>query len=254
METEPSVPVFPDETLDTMFEGKLKIIQKKKGYRFSLDAVILGRLAPVSPGDRVLDLGTGCGIIPLILARSTKAREIIGVELQEELADIALRNVSLNGLTGIITIVKEDLNNLPSLYSQKSFDLILSNPPFRKLETGRLNPEGQKAIARHEIAVSLKELLKAAFRLLKPGGKIFLVYPAFRLIDLLFEMRSCNLEPKTIQCVHSRRDGPAKMVLVEGFREGGAELNVKEPLIIYDFEGNYTETLQEIYSFPSFPR
>jgi len=250
MKDDPSVPVLPDETLDTMFEGKLKIIQKKKGYRFSLDAVILGRLAPVSPGDRVLDLGTGCGIMPLIVTRSTEAKEVVGVELQEELADIARRNVSLNGLTDIITIVKEDLNNLASLYPEKSFDLIISNPPFRKLNTGRVSSGGQKAIARHEVAVSLKKLLEVACRLLKKNGKIFLVYPAFRLIDLLFEMRNADLEPKTIQCVHSRRHGPAKMVLVEGFREGGVEVEIKEPLVIYDSEKNYTEALQKIYSFP----
>lgn len=246
---EPTFPLLPDETLDTMFQGKLKVVQKKDGYRFSLDAVILGRLAQVASGDRVIDLGTGCGIIPLILASTTQAKEIVGVEIQEELAEVARRNVALNGFDGIISIVKEDLKNLPSLYSTGAFDFILTNPPFRKRATGRTNPQEQKSIARHEIAISLQEVLTAAHFLLKTQGKFFLIYPAFRLVDLFYEMRRCGLEPKTMQCVHSRIDTPAKMVLVEGVKGGGVELQVKEPLIIYDPEGKYTEALQEVYSF-----
>lgn len=250
MNAEPVNPTFPEETLDTMFQGKLKIIQKRDGYRFSIDAVILARLAPVAPGDRVIDLGTGCGIIPLILAATTQAEEIIGVEIQEELAELALRNVRLNGLSEVISIQKEDLKNLPSLYPPGFFDLIITNPPFRKLKTGRLNPQEQKTIARHEIAISLREMLNVAFTLLQAQGKLFLIYPAFRLVDLFFEMRRCSLEPKTIQCVHSHIDTPAKMVLVEGIKEGGIELQVKEPLVIYDVKDTYTEALQKIYSFP----
>lgn len=241
--------ILPDETLDTMFQGKLKVIQKKDGYRFSLDAVILGRLAQVSSGDRVIDLGTGCGIIPLILAATTEVKEIVGVEIQEELADVACRNVALNGFDGIINIVKEDLKNLPSLYPTGAFDFILTNPPFRKRSTGRINPQEQKSIARHEIMISLQEVLRIAYFLLKTQGKFFVIYPAFRLVDLFYEMRRCGLEPKTIQCVHSRIDTPAKMVLVESVKGGGVELQAKEPLIIYDTEGKYTEALQEIYSF-----
>ena len=151
--------ILSDETLDTMFQGKLKVIQKKDGYRFSLDAVILGRLAQVALGDRVIDLGTGCGIIPLILAATTQVKEIVGVEIQDDLAEVALRNVALNGFDGIINIVKEDLKNLPSLYPTGAFDFILTNPPFRKRSTGRINPQEQKSIARHEIAISLQEVL-----------------------------------------------------------------------------------------------
>jgi len=231
-----------------MLQGKVKVIQKKNGYRFSLDAVILARWARVSPSSRVLDLGTGCGIIALIVAVSTGAKEVVGVEIQEELADIALRNVRLNGLSDVITIKQEDLKKLPSLYPPGFFDYILTNPPFRKLDTGRLNPSEQKTIARHEIAISLSQVLEAAFTLVKAHGSVFLIYPARRLVDLFYEMRKCGLEPKTAQCVHSRNDRPASMILIEGVREGGVELNVKEPLVIYDDEGNYTRELQDIYS------
>ena len=242
-------PLLPDETLDTMFQGKLKVIQKKDGYRFSVDAVILGRLAQVSSEDRVIDLGTGCGIIPLILAATTQVKEIVGVEIQEELAELARRNAALNGCDGIIHIVKEDLKNLPVLYESGAFDFILSNPPFRKRATGRINPQEQKSIARHEIAISLQDVLTVARFLLKKQGKFFVIYPAFRLVDLFYEMRKNGLEPKTLQCVHSRVDTPARMVLVEGVKGGGVELQVKEPLVIYDAAGKYTEALQKVYSF-----
>jgi len=244
-----TIDTLPDETLDTMFQGKLKVIQKKNGYRFSLDAVILGRLAQVSSEDRVIDLGTGCGIIPLILAATTQAKEIVGVEIQEELSEVARRNVTLNGLQHTVTIIKEDLKNLPSRYPASSFDVIVTNPPFRKRATGRINPQEQKSIARHEIAISLQEMLRVAYFLLKTQGKFFLIYPAFRLVELFYEMKACDLEPKTLQCVHSRVNTPAKMVLVEGIRGGGVELQVKEPLIIYDTKGKYTEALQKVYSF-----
>jgi tRNA1Val (adenine37-N6)-methyltransferase len=249
MVPESAVALLPDETLDTMFHGRLQVIQKKRGYRFSLDAVILGRWARVFPGARVLDLGTGCGIIALIVAASTEAKEIVGVEIQEELADIALRNVRLNGFSDVVTIKNEDLKKLPSLYPPGFFDCIITNPPFRELDSGRLNPNEQKTIARHEIAVSLKQMLEGAFRLVKARGSVFLIYPARRLVDLFYEMRKCGLEPKNIQCVHSRSDEPASMILVEGAREGGVDLNVKEPLVVYDSEGDYTEALQDIYSF-----
>jgi len=243
-----TISIFPDETLDTMFQGRLKVIQKKDGYRFSLDTVILSRRAQVSAGDRVIDLGTGCGIIPLILAATTPVKEIVGVEIQEELAEIASRNVIINGLGDVITILRADLKNLPSRYPPGFFDFVLTNPPFRKLATGKINPQEQKSIARHEIAISLQEVLTVAHFLLKTQGRFFVIYPAVRLVDLLYEMRACDLEPKTLQTVHSRINTPAKMVLVEGVRGGGIELQVKEPLVIYDAEGNYTQALQEIYS------
>lgn len=250
MDTTPEVPLQADETLNTMFEGKIRIIQKSRGYRFSTDAVILARFASVSPADRVIDLGTGSGIIPLILARATGVAMIVGIEIQDNLADIARRNVALNNLDTAITIVREDITKLPSLYPPASFDCVISNPPFRKLDTGRVNSELQKSIARHEIALSLEQLLMAAFYLLKDHGRLFLIYPAFRAVDLFCEMRLRRIEPKTAQWVHGRIDMPAKMVLVEGVKEGGAELLVKEPLFLYDADGHYTDTMQKIYSLP----
>lgn len=239
-----------DETLDSLFQGTLKLIQKRKGYRFSLDAVLLARLAPVAQGDRVIDLGTGCGIVPLIISLAGKAREIVGIELQPELADLAVRNVALNGRKDLITIYREDVNNLPARFPAQSFDCVVSNPPFRKLSTGRVNPREQQRLARHEVALALEDLLSVSFRLLKTHGRLFLIYPAARLADLFCRMRSCGIEPKAMQAVYGRIDSPAKMVLVEGVGESGTELQIKEPLVLYDSQGNYTEALQRIYSLP----
>ena len=215
------IPLHDDETLDEMFHGALKVIQKKNGYRFSLDAVLLARTAGATEDDRIVDLGTGCGIIPLILARSGKGKELVGIELQQELAEIAQRNVLLNGFAENISIRCDDIVHLASGYSPGSFDCVISNPPFRKLATGRVNPEQQKSVARHEIAITLKELLNAATHLLTSHGRLFLIYPALRAIDLFSLMRQTNIEPKTLQWVHGRANMPAKMVLVEGIKGGG---------------------------------
>lgn len=243
-------PLNEDETLDSLFHGALKVIQKRKGYRFSLDAVLLARLAPVAPDDRVIDLGTGCGIVPLVISLTGKAREIIGVELQPELADLALRNVALNDRTDSITIYCEDVKDLPARFPPQSFDCVVSNPPFRKLAGGRVNPEKQQRLARHEVTLALEDLLAVSFHLLKTHGKLFLIYPVARLAELFCTMRSRRIEPKAMQTVHGRIDSPAKMVLVEGVRESGAELRIKEPLVLYDNQGKHTEFLERIYSLP----
>jgi tRNA1Val (adenine37-N6)-methyltransferase len=250
MNDHPGIQVHEDETLEEMFQGHLTVIQKKKGYRFSMDAVLLARAAAGTAEDCVIDLGTGCGIIPLILARSGVGDNIVGVELQEALADLAQRNVEINEFADRISIRREDINDISSVYPSGSFDCVISNPPFRKRETGRVNTEHQKSIARHEIAITLNQVLEAASYLLKRRGRLHLIYPALRSIDLFHQMREIGIEPKIIQWVHGRISKPAKMVLVEGTKAGGAELQVKEPLILYDEEGNYTEALQAIYSLP----
>ena len=244
------IPLYEDETLDEMFQGKLKVIQKKNGYRFSIDAVLLARTFGATKTDRIIDLGTGCGIVPLILGRSGKGREIVGIELQEELADIARRNVSLNGFAEKISIRCDDITKITSRYSPGSFDCVVSNPPFRKLATGRVNLEEQKSVARHEIAITLEGLLSASAHLLTAHGRLGLIYPALRAVDLFSLMRQSGIEPKTLQWVHGRVNMPAKMVLVEGIKGGGVELEVKEPLILYDDDGSYTEELRAIYLLP----
>ncbi len=250
MNNDTGITIHEDETLDGIFQGKLQVIQKKNGYRFSMDAVLVARATTVTAEDRVIDLGTGCGIIPLILARSGRGKEIVGIEFQGELTEIARRNVDLNGLAKAITIRQEDVRQFASSYLPASFDCVISNPPFRKLATGRINPGRQKSVARHEITITLDEVLKAAAYLLKRHGRLCLIYPAFRAVDLFSMMRQTMIEPKIIRWVHARKDMPARMVLVEGIKAGGVALQVREPLILYDETGAYTEALRAIYSLP----
>ncbi len=219
-----------DETLDQLLSGELKIIQKKKGYRFSLDALLLTDFIRISPGDEVLDLGTGSGVIPLILAKKSPAKRIVGVEIQKDLAEMALRNVQLNALEERITILHRDLRELPGELPACSFDLVLSNPPYRASSSGRLNPDPEKAIARHELTCSLEELLKVASYLSKPKGRVALIYSAPRLVDLMTGLRKEKLEPKRLRMIHPDSEIKAKLILIEAIKEGKVELEVMGPL------------------------
>ncbi|UCD84496.1 MAG: tRNA1(Val) (adenine(37)-N6)-methyltransferase, partial [Deltaproteobacteria bacterium] len=217
-------PLREDETLDQLLSGKLKIIQKKKGYRFSLDALLLTDFVRISRGDEVIDLGTGSGVIPLILAKKSPAKRIVGVEIQKELAEMALRNVQLNALEDKITILHRDLRKLPGELTAGSFALVLSNPPYRTGSSGRLNPNPEKAVARHELTCSLEELLKVAGYLLKPKGRLALIYSAPRLADLIAGLRKEKLEPKRLRLIHPDSDTKAKLVLIEASKGGKVEL------------------------------
>ncbi len=223
-------PLREDETLDKLLSGKLKIIQKKKGYRFSLDALLLTDFIRISPGDEIIDLGTGSGVIPLILAKRSKAKRVIGVEIQRELAEMALRNVQLNNLEDKIAILHRDLRKLPGELPAGSFDLVLSNPPYRTSSSGRLNPDQEKAIARHELTCSLGELLKVAGYLAKSKGRVALVYSATRLVDLMEGLRKERLEPKRLRLIHPDSDTKAKLILIEAIKGGKVELEVMSPL------------------------
>jgi tRNA1Val (adenine37-N6)-methyltransferase len=223
----------PDETLDSFMDGKLEIIQKKKGYRFSMDAVLLSQFARVLKNDRVIDLGTGCGVLPLLLSQTTKAHSFVGVEVQEELAACAKKNVILNRLEDRISILHRDFRELKEAYPPGSFHIVLSNPPYRKARTGRLNPSVEKAIARHEIKGTLEDLVPMVSYLLLPKGRGYLIFPAWRTVDLLVALRKENLEPKRMQFVHPRIDREAKFVLIESVKESGIELQLMKPLILH---------------------
>jgi len=248
--TEKKVTVRPDETLDLLFNGSLKVIQKKKGYRFSLDAILLAHFSCLHQrADSIIELGTGSGVIPLILARRFKEAAIVGVEVQETLAELAQKNVIINGLIDRITIVKGDLRALKEKYSPSSFDLVLSNPPFYPAEAGRVNPGSERAIARHELVGTLPDIVKIASYLLKPKGRLIMIYPAFRLIDLIYQLRSNGLEPKLMRVVYSRVGSPGKLILLSCSKEGRTELKVLKPLIIYQSRSEYTEEMREIYQW-----
>lgn len=223
-----------DETLDTFFNGKLQIIQKKKGYRFSVDAILLSQFIKIRKDERVIDLGTGCGILPLLLSQTTEARSFIGVEVQKGLADCAKKNVVLNHLENRISIMKKDFRELREAFSPGSFDVVLSNPPYRKYQTGRVNPSEEKAIARHEMKGTLEDLISVASYLLLPKGRCYLIFPVLRTIDLLVTLRREKLEPKRLQFVHPFIGEEAKFILIESIKDSGVELKLMSPLILHE--------------------
>ncbi len=235
--------VKPDETLDDLRLGGLKIIQKKDGYRFSLDPVLLCDFAEVKAGEAVCDLGTGSGVIPLLLASRSVAARIVGVEIQPQMADRARRSVHLNDLQDRVEILEKDLRTLRGDIPSQSFDVVLTNPPYRQPGTGREAPTAERAAARHERAGGLSDFLATASYLLKHGGRFYIVYLADRLAELFDAMRQVRLEPKRLRCVHSRPGDPARMVLVEGRKGGRSGMAVDAPLYVYDGEEYSVEVL-----------
>ncbi|MEW6188372.1 MAG: tRNA1(Val) (adenine(37)-N6)-methyltransferase [Thermodesulfobacteriota bacterium] len=228
-----------DETLDFWGEKGIRLIQKKNGYRFSIDALILSHFVHSKTPSSILDLGTGSGILTLLLARNFPGARFVALELEASLADLARRNVLLNGYEKRIFVIRGDLCRLPWYLKKGCFDLVISNPPFRPLHKGRINPDPQKALARHEIRVTLPELLMAVAHALKAGGKWFVIYPAWRLVSLLASSRKYLLEPKKIQLVHSFAEKEAEWVLMEAVYQGREDLRVLPPLTVYREVGVY---------------
>lgn len=227
-----------DETLDELFGGRLRILQKKTGYRFSIDAVLLTGFVKLKRGEAVVDLGTGSGVIAIILAlRFPKCGRILGLELQGQLADMARRSVEVNGLGERIEILQGDVREAGKRLTAKSFDVAVFNPPYRKAGSGRTNPDEERALARHEIGGGATDFLSASAGLLKDGGRVYLIYPAKRMVEIIHRMRALKLEPKKLRVVHSKAFSEGDFVLVEGLKGGGEELKVLTPLYIYGEKG-----------------
>jgi tRNA1Val (adenine37-N6)-methyltransferase len=243
-----------DETLEPLLVGRGHILQKRRGYRFSLDAVVLAhfvaRLQGPARADRpvrCMDIGTGCGVILILLAKWGRGLSGYGVEVQEALADLAARNLRLNGLEDRFGILCANLKDLPSRFSRGSFDWITSNPPYRRLQTGRTNPDPQRALARHEIAASLEDLCGVTAYLLREKGKAFLVYPAGRFAGLVASLRAVGLEPKTVRPVYPKPGEGASWVLVEAVCRGREGLAIEAPLFVEADRGGYTEEMERIF-------
>jgi len=236
--------VRADETLDSWGKGAVRIIQKKTGYRFSIDSLILYEFIQVKNRSRILDLGTGSGILALLLARDYPLSRVIALELAGEFVDLVRRNIILNQFQDRISVIQGDLCQLPGFIKKGGFDAVVSNPPYRPLHRGRINPDSQKALARHEIRLTLPKLLKAVAHGLKVGGKWFVIYPAWRLVSLLALSRQHRLEPKKIRLVHSFQDKEAEWVLMEAVYQGREELKILPPLTIYQETGVYSPQFQ----------
>jgi len=241
------VPIGEDERLDELFDGRLRIIQKKEGYRFSVDAILLAHFSSQLSAHSIIDLGTGSGVIPLILARKGTVPTIVGVEVQEEMADMAKRTIALNGFAKRVSILHEDLKELRKCFDASSFDLVVSNPPYYPVGEGRINPDEQKAIARHEILAKMKHIVSIAHYLVKPSGIVVIIFPAKRLVDLLDSLKEFDFKPELLQIIYSHEHDEGKLVIVKSRKGGNPELEIKKPFFIYKAEGIYSEEMRKIY-------
>ncbi len=219
----------PDEILDEFLDGRLRLIQSARGYRFSIDAVLLSQFVTIKPRDVVVDLGAGCGIISLILLLEKPVGYVIALEIQKHLVDQAVRNAALNGFMDRMGVLLGDLRQVP--LGRSIADVVVCNPPYRRPGSGRVNPDFERAIARHEIMASLNDILSAANSVLKPKGRVAVIYPAGRLVDLIVRMRAFDFEPKRMQVVYPSMEEESKLVLVEGSRAGKGGVKILPPLI-----------------------
>lgn len=239
--------IYDDETLDDLLIQGLKLIQKKKGFRFTLDSVLLGHFATVKEGDRAVDLGTGTGVIPFILSTRVKKLHIIGLEIQREMAEMAARSVRLNNLEEVIEVRQGDVREVHKKIGGGVYTLVLSNPPYWTLKEGRPSPENTKALARHEVACDFEDVVAGAGKLLNHQGRFAFIHCAERLPDLFALLRSYELEPRRIRMIHPFLDRPARHVLVEARKGAPAGLAVLPPLIVYEQKGRYTQEILAWY-------
>jgi len=235
------------ERIDDLNIGDLKIIQHPDKFCFGIDAVMLANFAAVKKGDLVVDFGTGTGVIPVIIAGKTQAAKIIGIEVQKDMVDMARRSIRMNRLEERVSIMEGDIKEAASLLSEGTADLVVSNPPYIDYGHGLKNPDSSKAIARHEILCTLEDIIGAAYRLLRNGGRLALIHRSSRMVDVLACMRDTGIEPKRIRMVHSTAEKESNLFLVEGMKEGGRFLKVLKPLVIYNRDRRYTNEIRSIY-------
>ncbi len=244
-----TIDLRPGERLDDLQRNGFQIIQDPDRFCFGMDAVLLSGFASAPEGGRVLDLGTGTGIIPILMAAKTRASELIGLEIQAESADMARRSVMLNDLSERVKIVQGDIKEAGQIFDAASFDVVTSNPPYMINSHGLKNPDAPKAIARHEVLCDLEDVVRAAAKSLKSGGKFYMVHRPFRLAEIMVVMHEYKLEPKRMQLVYPFVDKEPSMVLIEGARGGKSRITVEKPLIIYESPGKYTSEIYDIYGY-----
>lgn len=234
-----------NETLDDLILGGLKIIQKNSGFRFSLDAVLLAHFPEVKDGFKIIDLGTGTGVIPLILTTRAKNLRITGVEIQGEIARMAQRSMDLNQLNQV-KIINADLRSLGREHYGK-YDLVISNPPYLPVNQGKISPIQEIALSRHELMCSLEELIFAAKKLVKNSGKVALIHRSERLAEIIAGLKAKGLEPKRIKPIHPYLKKPANLILVEAIKGAKSGLILDSPLVVYNEDGTYTEEILKYY-------
>lgn len=238
-----------EERLDDLQRNGYQIIQKKDGFCFGMDAVLLSGFAAVKPGEKAIDLGTGTGIIPILLEAKYEGEHYTGVEIQDEVAEMAARSVALNHLEEKVSIVKGDIKEASRLFGAASFDVVTSNPPYMNDAHGLKNPDLPKAIARHEVLCTLDDVAREAAKLLRPGGRFYMVHRPHRLIEIITALTKYKLEPKRMKMVHPFVDKEANMVLIEAVRGGKSMIKVEAPIVVYREPGVYTQEIYDIYGY-----
>lgn len=237
------------ERIDELQRNGYRIIQHTEKFCFGMDAVLLSGFVRAKEGERILDLGTGTGIIPILLEAKTKAAHLTGLEIQAESADMAQRSVMLNGLEDKITIIEGDIKEADKLFEAASFDIVTCNPPYMIGQHGLQNPDAPKAIARHEILCTLEDVAAKAAKLLRPGGRFFMVHRPFRLAEIMTVLTRYRLEPKRMRLVYPYIDKEPNMVLMEASRGGRSRMTVEKPLIVYESPGVYTQEIYDVYGY-----
>jgi len=243
------VTLLSGERIDDLQRNNLKIIQNEEKFCFGMDAVLLSGFAKVKPGERVLDMGTGTGIIPILLSAKTEAGYLTALEIQEESADMARRSVAMNDLQEKIDIVTGDIKEASAIFGKAKFDVVTCNPPYMNDMHGLKNPDMPKAIARHEVLCSLEDVVREASAVLKPNGRFYMVHRPFRLAEIFATCGKYKLEPKAMRLVHPFADKEPNMVLLECLKGGKSMIKIAPPLIVYKEPGVYTEEIYEVYGY-----
>ncbi len=236
------------EKIDDLQLKALKIIQNENDFKFGIDAVLLSHFTKTKRSDEIVDLGTGTGIIPILISGKKRFYRITGLELQEHMADMAMRSVKLNGLEHKIEIIKGNIKSCEEIFKGKKFDVAVTNPPYISKSSGLTGIVKNKAISRHEIECTLEDVVKAASTLLKDFGSIYMVHRPDRLVDIIYYMREYGLEPKIIRYVHPREGKAPNLVLIKGIKGANAGLITEEPLCVYKEDGSYTDEILVIYN------
>lgn len=237
-----------NERIDDLEYKGLKIIQNTTGFCFGIDSVLLSNFAKdLKNNSNVIDLGTGTGIIPILLSSKSNAKKIVGIEIQNSVAEMANRSVRLNNLENKIQILNENIINLKNVFSSNSFDVVITNPPYKKMNTGIINSNDKKNISRHEITASLEDFIEISSYLLKDLGELYMVHRPERLVDIFYNLRLKKLEPKIVRFIFSSEEKEPKLVLIKTVKNGKSFLKVEKNLYIYDNDGNYTDEILKIY-------
>ena len=244
-----TIELEPQERIDELQRNGYKIIQHTGKFCFGMDAVLLSGFAKVKSGETMLDLGTGTGIIPILLEAKTEGSHFTGLEIQPESADMAWRSVQLNRLEDKISIVEGDIKKASDLFGRAVFDVVTANPPYMIGSHGIANPDLPKAIARHEVLCSLEDVVREAAAVLKPGGRFYMVHRPFRLAEIFSVMTRYKLEPKRMRLVYPYIDKEPNMVLLEGIQGGKSRIAVEKPLIVFKEPDVYTDEITEVYGY-----